>query len=242
MELYPAIDLRQGRVVRLSQGEAARLTAYDSDPLAVAERFIEAGAEWLHVVDLDQAFGDGDNEPVVRALVAAVNGRASVQLGGGVRSLARVEALAELDVARLVIGTAAVTAPAFLADAVSAVGSDRLAVGIDARQGFVALRGWTDTTNLRAEELAAQVIEAGVRTMIYTDIERDGMLSGPDLDGAMRLQGLGARVIASGGVSSLDDLTRAARAGVQGVIVGRALYEGHFSLREALDRARRGAP
>ncbi|MEP7176803.1 MAG: 1-(5-phosphoribosyl)-5-[(5-phosphoribosylamino)methylideneamino] imidazole-4-carboxamide isomerase [Gemmatimonadales bacterium] len=242
MDLFPAIDIRHGRVVRLSQGVATRQTVYGDDPVAVARGFAEQGAAWIHVVDLDRAFGDGENLALVRRLVAAVGSIVRVQLGGGLRTADLVrEGLAQ-GASRVVIGTAAAIDPAMVPAAVAAAGAERIAVGIDARDGLVAIRGWTETAPLRADALAGRVVEAGVRTLIYTDVSRDGMLTGPDLDGALRLQAMGAGVIASGGVGGLEDIRGAREAGLAGAIVGRALYEGRFALAEALAAAGGAAP
>jgi len=238
VDLYPAIDIRSGRVVRLSQGEATRQTVYGTDPAAVAERFADQGARWVHVVDLDRAFGEGDNESAVRGVLERVGGRLRVQLGGGFRSLDLVRRGVEIGAHRVVIGTAAALDPTFLASAAAAVPADRLAAGVDARDGQVAVRGWTETSALTAAELAQRALDAGITTLIYTDVARDGMLGGADVDGAVALQRLGAQVIASGGVASLDDLRRIARAGLAGAIVGRALYEGVFDLPQALEAVR----
>jgi len=238
VDLYPAIDIRGGQVVRLSQGEATRQTVYGNDPLAVAEQFLACGAQWIHVVDLDRAFGDGDNTPVVRRLVAGVGRRARVQLGGGLRSLDRVRESFEFGAARVVVGTSAAMDPAFVPDALAIAGPERLAVGVDARDGFVAVRGWTETSTLTVETLVNRVVADGVVTVVYTDVARDGMLRGPDIAGAAALQRTGASVIASGGVSGLDDLRAVCEAGLAGVIVGRALYEGRLDLAAALQAAR----
>lgn len=234
MELFPAIDIRQGQVVRLAQGEAARLTVYAEDPSAVAQRFAADGARWIHVVDLDRAFGWGDNAGPVRRIVEQVSGRVKIQLGGGFRSPGLIEDGLALGVERVVVGTAAARDPELVSRALAEAGPNRLAVGIDARDGIVAVRGWTESTGERVETLAARVIAAGVTTLICTDIARDGMLSGPDVAGCAALQRLGAGVIVSGGVATLDDLRAARAAGLAGAIAGRALYEGRFTVREAL--------
>lgn len=234
MILFPAIDLRRGRVVRLSQGNAARETVYSRDPVAQAQAFVAEGATWLHFVDLDRAFGDGDNLRVMASIVAALGPGVSVQAGGGFRTLSTIGAAIEAGMTRVVIGTAAVRTPELLAEAVSAVGADRLAVGLDARGGMVAVRGWTERTGVRVEEAARRAIVAGIRTIVYTDIERDGMLTGPDLDGCQALIGLGAQVIASGGFATLDHVTAARDAGCSGAILGRSLYEKTMSLKEAI--------
>jgi phosphoribosylformimino-5-aminoimidazole carboxamide ribotide isomerase len=237
LDLFPAIDIRSGRVVRLSQGETARETVYGNDPLAVAGRFAEQGAPWIHLVDLDRAFGTGENDEVVRRIVSQVSPRVRVQLGGGFRSLDRIRDARDLAVARVVVGTGAAVDPDFVPASVELLGSARLAVGIDARDGWVAVRGWTETSSLRAEELARRVLGQGVTTLIYTDVARDGLLGGPDVEGALALQRVGAAVIASGGVASLDDIRAVRRAGLAGVVVGRALYEGAFGLADALEAA-----
>jgi phosphoribosylformimino-5-aminoimidazole carboxamide ribotide isomerase len=241
VDLFPAIDIRHGRVVRLSQGEATRQTVYGDDPVAVAERFAEQGAKWIHVVDLDRAFGYGENLALVRRIVERAGWRVRVQLGGGLRTVAKVREGLEQGASRVVIGTAAALDPAVVPAALAAVGNDRIAVGIDARDGRVAIRGWTETSSLTAEALAQRVSGDGVRTVIYTDVARDGMLAGPDLEGARRLTSAGLDVIASGGVAGLEDIRAAREAGLAGAIVGRALYEGRFGLAEALEAAA-GAP
>lgn len=234
MILLPAIDVRHGRVVRLSQGEAHRETVYGDDPLAVAERFADEGAGWLHLVDLDRAFGEGDNAALLGRVIAGLGGRLRVQVGGGFRTLEAIEPMLDLGAARVVIGTAAVRSPELVPAAVERAGSGRLAVGIDARAGMVAIRGWREETGERAADVAARVIAQGIRTLVYTDVARDGMLEGPDLAGAAALQALGADVIASGGVASLEDLRRARDAGLAGAIVGRAIYEGRFTVGAAV--------
>jgi phosphoribosylformimino-5-aminoimidazole carboxamide ribotide isomerase len=237
VDLLPAIDIRQGRVVRLSQGEATRQTVYGNDPVTVAERLVALGARWIHVVDLDRAFGDGENLGCVRRVAQRVGDRAQVQLGGGLRSVALVQQGLEQGASRVVIGTAAALDPAVVTGAVALAGAERIAVGIDARDGVATVRGWTETAGIAADELARRVIAAGVGTLIYTDVARDGMLTGPDLAGARRLQALGARGIARGGGSGLADLLAARDAGRAGRIVGRAWYEGRLDLAAALAAA-----
>ena len=202
--------------------------------LAVAERFADEGAGWLHLVDLDRAFGEGDNAALLGRVIAGLGGRLRVQVGGGFRTLEAIESMLELGAARVVIGTAAVRSPELVPAAVERAGSGRLAVGIDARAGMVAIRGWREETGERATDVAARVIAQGIRTLVYTDVARDGMLEGPDLAGAVALQALGADVIASGGVASLEDLRRARDAGLAGAIVGRAIYEGRFTVGAAV--------
>jgi phosphoribosylformimino-5-aminoimidazole carboxamide ribotide isomerase len=230
MVVYPAIDLKGGKVVRLSQGDAARTTVYADDPVAQTNAFLEAGARWLHVVDLDRAFGTGDNVPAVAAIARRVEGRARVQCGGGLRSLEAIAAAFEAGVSRVVMGTAAMTDPALVSRAVAAHGAERVAVGLDARNGLVAIRGWDEQSGVRALDAARGAIDAGITTIVYTDIARDGMLTGPDLDGCRALMRLGAHVIASGGFASAEDVEAAAGSGCVGAILGRAIYEGRVHL------------
>jgi phosphoribosylformimino-5-aminoimidazole carboxamide ribotide isomerase len=230
--LYPAVDIQGGQVVRLRQGDARQSTAYAPDPLAVAEGFARDGARWVHFVDLDRAFGRGDNRDVARRFLAAAPAR--VQVGGGLRSAEAIEEMLAWGAARVVIGTKAATDPALVEGLLARYGHERLAVGIDARDGRVAVRGWTETFELTPLALATRVRDQGARTVIYTDVARDGMLAGPDVAGARGLAALGLEVVASGGVASLEDLRAVHAAGLAGAIVGRALYEGRFTVREAL--------
>ena len=232
MELYPAVDVQGGRVVRLRQGDARRATAYADDPVAVARQFARAGARWVHFVDLDRAFGRGENRELARRFLADAG--VHTQVGGGLRTEEAIDEMLAWGATRVVIGTKAATEPALVERLLARHGPDRLAVGIDARDGRVAVRGWTEVFDLTALELARRAHAQGARTVIYTDVTRDGMLAGPDVDGARALAALGLDVIASGGVASLDDLRRVRSAGLAGAIVGRALYEGRFTLAEAL--------
>jgi phosphoribosylformimino-5-aminoimidazole carboxamide ribotide isomerase len=233
IDLYPAIDLLGGRVVRLRQGDYADETVYGNDPVSVAREFAAAGARWIHVVDLDAArSGDPVNRPVVGAIVSALDGVTRVQTGGGVRSLDDARELADAGVARVVMGSAAVREPA-LVEAASEVVA--VAVGLDHRNGEVAVHGWTEGSGVALDEALTWFPTAEV--FVITDIGRDGMLVGPDLAGLARSAELaGAPVIASGGVSSLDDVVALARIGnLGGVITGMAVYEGRFTVSEALD-------
>lgn len=233
-ELFPAIDLKGGQVVRLRQGRMDEATVYGSDPAQVAARWAAAGARWIHVVDLDGAVrGRPQNEDAVRAIVAAAPG-VRIQLGGGLRSLEAVEAALALGAARAIIGTAALEGD-LAARAVERFGPDRVAVSIDARGGRVAARGWVEMTEVRAVDLAVRVREAGVRTVIYTDIATDGMLTGPNLAELAVMGRTGVDVIASGGIASSEDIRRLREIpGVVGAILGRALYTGAVDLAEAL--------
>jgi phosphoribosylformimino-5-aminoimidazole carboxamide ribotide isomerase len=234
VDLFPAIDIRAGRVVRLRQGVADRQTAYQLDPVAQAEQFLADGARWIHLVDLDRAFGSGDSLHVIRRIASQLGSRVRLQVGGGLRSIEALAGVLELQVARAVLGTAVVTDPELVSRAAREFGGERVAAGLDARAGRVAIRGWVETSDVEVTEVCRRLLAEGLETVIYTDIDRDGMLAGPDLVGAVRLQDLGARVIASGGVSSLDDLRAIRQAGLAGAIVGRALYDQRFTLIDAL--------
>ena len=232
MELYPAIDVLGGRVVRLRQGEYADETVYGEDPVAVARDFAAAGAVWIHVVDLDAArSGDPINRPVIAAVAAAVAGTSKVQTGGGVRGLDDVRALADAGLARVVMGSAAVREPDLVADASEIL---PVAVGLDHRGGEIAVHGWTQGSGLRLDDSYDRFPTAEV--FVVTDIARDGMLEGPDLEGLRRSAAVaGAPVIASGGVATLADIEAlVAIPGLGGVITGKALYEGRFALADAL--------
>jgi phosphoribosylformimino-5-aminoimidazole carboxamide ribotide isomerase len=242
VDLLPAIDIRNGRVVRLSQGERSRQKVYGSDPLAVAEQFCAEGAKWIHVVDLDRAFGTGDNSSEVRRLASRMATQTRLQLGGGLRSMDAIREALDLGFSRAVIGTAAASSESFVPAVLAEVSAERLAVGIDSRNGLVAVRGWVETSSTRVEDLAGRVLEAGITTLIYTDIDRDGMLNGPDIAGAVALRAAGGKVIVSGGVSGSSDLRDACRAGLDGAIVGRALYEGKLTVSEALEAAACSSP
>jgi phosphoribosylformimino-5-aminoimidazole carboxamide ribotide isomerase len=238
--LFPAIDLRRGRCVRLERGEADRETVYGGDPLEVARGFAGAGAEWLHVVDLDAAFGEGDNRAIIATLAEKAGLR--VQTGGGLRTLDALDAALRAGAERAVIGTAAIEQPELVGQAIGRWGAERIAVGLDARGRRPAVRGWRDETDADLFQIAASLTRQGVRTLIYTDIERDGMMAGPNLDTAVALaEHTRAGVIVSGGIGGPGDVAAAARhrdRGVVGAILGRALYEGRVSLAEALRTVR----
>jgi phosphoribosylformimino-5-aminoimidazole carboxamide ribotide isomerase len=233
--LYPAIDLKGGQVVRLKRGEMDQATVYAEDPAAQAASFAKAGFGWVHVVDLDGAFaGRPANAEAVRGILAAVGG-ISVQLGGGIRDMATAEAWLAAGVARIILGSAAVKDPDFARAACRAF-PGRVALGIDARDGFVATEGWAETSGVTAEELALRFADAGAAAIIYTDISRDGMLTGVNVDATAALaRAVPIPVIASGGVASVDDITalKAERV-VSGAILGRALYDGRIEPAEAL--------
>lgn len=231
-DLYPAIDLRGGRVVRLAKGDYAAETVYGDDPVGVAVAFADAGAPWVHVVDLDAArSGDPVNRSVVAAIADALRGRARLQNGGGVRSVADVETLAEAGVSRVVMGSAAVTDPELVDRAADVL---PVAVGLDHRDGELAVHGWTEGSGVRLDEALGRFPAAAA--FVITDISRDGMLSGPDVEGLTRaVLETDIPVIASGGVSSIDDIVAlAAIPGLGGIITGKAVYEGRFDIVDAL--------
>jgi len=233
--IYPAIDLRNGKVVRLKEGDPARLTAYSDDPKETALRWMEAGAKWIHVVNLDGAFGESDNANL-SALETILETDAQVQFGGGMRSLDDVTRALELGVGRVVLGTVAVEEPEVVDGALSRFGPEGIAVGIDARDGLVRTRGWKSSSDVSAEQLALQMRTLGLRTAIFTDIRRDGLGSGLNIPATRELaEASGLDVIASGGVHTIDDVIAAMDANLAGVIIGRALYEGTIDLKEALN-------
>ena len=237
LTVYPAIDLKDGRCVRLRRGDMEQATIYADDPAAQAVAWRDAGFAWLHVVDLDGAFaGKPVNAAAVTAILRAVD--LPVQLGGGIRDMAGIEAWISSGVRRVILGSAAAKNPALVIAACRAF-PGRIAVGIDARDGFVATEGWAETSTLSAAELGARFEDAGVSAIIYTDIGRDGMLSGLNLDRTLDLATkLTTPVIASGGVGSLADLAAlkrvAAGTRIEGAIVGRALYDGRVTPSDAL--------
>lgn len=236
MILYPAIDLKDGACVRLVRGAMDAATVFNADPAAQARQFAAAGAQWIHVVDLNGAFaGKPVNAEAVAAILSAV--AVPVQLGGGIRDMATIERWLDMGVRRVILGTVALKDPA-LVKAACARFPGRVAVGIDARGGYVAVEGWAETSEVTALDLALKFEDAGVAAIIYTDIDRDGVLAGPNVEATAALaEKLTTPVIASGGVSSLDDLkalkARAA-SGIEGVISGRAIYDGRIDLPAAL--------
>ncbi|MEA3349141.1 MAG: 1-(5-phosphoribosyl)-5-[(5-phosphoribosylamino)methylideneamino]imidazole-4-carboxamide isomerase [Chloroflexota bacterium] len=236
--IYPAIDLRQGQVVRLQQGDPDLQTVYGNQPADVAHRWFDAGAHWLHVVNLDGAFGENDTpnqEALTKILEATVDASGSVQLGGGIRSLSDVESALSLGVTRVILGTAAIENPALVAEAIARFGPESIAVGIDARDGRVCVRGWTETTDISPIDLGRQLAGVGLKLIIYTDISRDGVSTGVNVAATQQLAAAtGLSVIASGGVATLDDVRRVRAAKLDGVIIGRALYEGQVSLEDAI--------
>ena len=239
MQVWPAIDLRGGNCVRLLQGDYARETVFGHDPAAMAQRWVSEGAEYLHLVDLDGARdGKSGNFDAVKSIVSAVD--IPCELGGGIRDEQTIELMLSLGLTRLVIGTKAVKDPAWFRQ-VSSRFPGRLAVGIDARDGLVASEGWRESSQVEATELARSLADQPIAAVIYTDIARDGMMAGPNFMAMAEMRrAVSVPVIASGGITTADDVRRLAEAGMDGCIIGRALYEGSLTLNEALAAADRG--
>jgi len=242
VEIIPAVDLLGGRAVRLRQGRKAERTTYYEDPAAPAAAFAETGARFLHVVDLDGAFeGGSKNLDQVRRICAAVGSSVTVELGGGLRSFEQVERAFDCGVSRVILGTVVLTQPEFLEQAIGRFGAGRIVVGIDARDGRTAIRGWEEETTVPAVELARSAEAAGALRLIYTDIAVDGMLAGPNLQALQDMaSACGMKVIASGGISTVEHVRAVCElesSGVEAMIIGRALYEGTIDLAEALAAA-----
>jgi phosphoribosylformimino-5-aminoimidazole carboxamide ribotide isomerase len=236
LTIFPAIDLKSGQVVRLAEGDMDRATVYGDDPAAQALAFAQAGADWLHVVDLDGAFaGESVNGAAVESIIAAFPGK--VQIGGGIRGRAQVDRWLALGVERVIIGTAALKEPDFVRAAARDL-PGRIVVGVDARDGMVATEGWAEVSDVRVEELARRFEDAGVAALLFTDVGRDGMLKGCNVAATVALaQAVQIPVIASGGVADIGDI-HALRPhiadGIEGVITGRALYDGRLDLAQAI--------
>lgn len=243
--VYPAIDLRDGQVVRLKQGDPDRQTTYDHSPGAVARRWLNTGARWLHVVNLDGAFQEDDapNLQGLRHILEEVRkAGGKVQFGGGIRTIEDVDVLLSLGVTRVILGTAAAQNPEMVQELVDRVGTREVAVGVDVKEGVVQVQGWTRGTHLEPITYGTLLRDKGLKWAIYTDVQRDGVGSGLNVKETHHFQKeTGLEVIAAGGVSSLDDVRRARRTGLRGVIIGRALYEGDVVLTEALHIAEGGS-
>lgn len=237
--VIPAVDIQGGRCVRLVQGDYARSTVFDADPVRAAMRWQEAGATWLHVVDLDGAArGEMTNAGIIGRIVTAC--RLNVEVSGGIRTLDQIAALLDSGVRRVALGTVAVEQPEIVTAACTRWG-DRIVLGLDVRAGKVAMRGWLQTTDREALAFGRQMVARGIRRIITTDIERDGTLTSPNFAGLQAfIEGVGVPVIASGGVAEVAHIARLRALGAEGVVVGRALYEGAFTFAEALAAA--GAP
>ena len=233
--IYPAIDLKDGQVVRLLHGDFDKMTVYASEPAIQAQQFTEAGCEWIHVVDLDGAVaGNAVNK---RAVAGILSSGAKIQLGGGIRDMAAIEGWLAAGVSRVILGTAALKDPELVKQAAKAF-PDKIAVGADAKDGMIAAEGWLETSEIPVLELVQRFEACGVAAVIFTDISRDGALTGVNAEATARLaEQVSIPLIASGGVSSMDDIkdcARLAHTGIDGVITGRALYDGRLSLTEAL--------
>lgn len=234
--IYPAIDIRGGKCVRLVQGDYNRETVYNDNPLEVAREWERLGGTFVHLVDLDGAkAGHPVNDDIIRSIASAV--QVPVQVGGGLRTRADVDRVLSLGVSRVILGTAAIEDRAFTEEVLGTYG-DKIAIGLDARNGYVATRGWLETSEVKAEELARELAAKGAETFIFTDISRDGMMQGPNVEAILSLaKSSGRQVIASGGVSTMDDLLKLsshAKEGIGGAIVGKALYTGSIQLDEAI--------
>ena len=239
MLILPAIDLMSGQVVRLRQGRAAEKTVYSDDPVAFAKKWESEGGDWLHIVDLDAAFsGESHNLDAVKKITDAIS--IPCELGGGMRSESAIQAALDAGVARVVIGTRACESMDFVAQSVKKFGGEKIAVGIDAKNGIVSVKGWTESSNIRATDLAKRAEQAGVGTIIYTDISTDGMLTGPNFsEQKAMLDLLDCQLIASGGVSKAEDVFRLAEMeNLYGVIIGKALYDHTLTLQELAPIAR----
>ena len=236
MIIFPAIDLRGGNCVRLIQGDFDKETVYSDDPQATALKWQAQGAKFLHVVDLDGArAGEPQNISAIKSILDAV--KIPIEVGGGIRTLDDMEKILSLGVRRVILGSVAVENISFVEDAVKKFG-DKIVVGIDARNGFVAVHGWEKSSAVKAGELAKKIVAAGVETIIYTDISKDGMLSGVNAETFAELaKNSGAQIVASGGVRSLEDIHALKAAKIAGVIVGKAIYTGALDLKAAIELA-----
>ena len=234
MQLYPAIDMKNGQCVRLRQGAFKDITIYSDAPEKVAAHWQEKGASFLHLVDLDGALaGYSVNEEVIRRIADTVS--IPIEIGGGIRSKEAVERMLDLGVRRVIIGTKAAEHPEFLRDMVRTFGEEAIVAGVDAKDGMVAVEGWEKGSSLTASDLCLTMKEYGVRHIVYTDISRDGMLSGPNVEATRKLtEETGLDIIASGGVSCMEDLKCLHEAGIRGAIIGKALYENRIDLAEAV--------
>jgi phosphoribosylformimino-5-aminoimidazole carboxamide ribotide isomerase len=238
MIIFPAIDLKDGQCVRLVQGRAEDKTVYSDTPARVAGEFEEQGARWLHVVDLDGAFsGEPRNTEVIRQIAGSIN--IPFQVGGGLRRLQDVEALLNAGASRVIIGSKAVSSPDFMKELIRNFGSEHIILGLDARDGMVAIEGWVETSSLSALDFGQQMNSLGIKTAVFTDVSRDGMLQGPNLASIETMaRNSGLQIIASGGVTSREDLRNLKameELGVCGAIIGKALYDGKITLTQALE-------
>jgi len=239
MNIYPAVDIKGGKCVRLVQGDFSRETVYQEDPIEAAKMWQEQGAKWIHVVDLDGAkSGIPANYDVIGNIRKTVS--AKIQVGGGIRNISTVEKYLNLGINRIIFGSSAINDLPLVQETIERFGSERVAVGIDVKQDLVAIEGWTKTSGVEVEKVLRQLKDIGVRIIIYTDISRDGMMKGPNFSGIQRVLSIGSfSVIASGGISSIKDLEQLAlleNIGLEGAIIGKALYSGSLNLMMILKR------
>ncbi|HHW67250.1 MAG: phosphoribosylformimino-5-aminoimidazole carboxamide ribotide isomerase [Epulopiscium sp.] len=236
MRIYPAIDIKGGKCVRLSQGRFDHVTVYSDNPVDMAKEWVKKGASFIHIVDLDGALsGEEANKNVIKEIVKNMN--VPVQTGGGIRSIDSIKDRLSLGVNRVIIGTAAVKNPDLVREAIKLFGSERIVVGIDAKDGRVAVEGWEELSDVSAVDLCLQMKKIGVKTIIYTDISKDGMLCGVNIEATKDLiDKTDMDIIASGGVAALSDLEKVSQIGAEGVIIGKALYQGTIDLAQAIQR------
>lgn len=235
MQLYPAIDIKNGQCVRLKQGMFHDVEVYSNTPARVAAMWEQQGAGFIHLVDLDGALaGHSVNAEVIQSIVSSV--KVPTQLGGGIRTMKDIETVLNYGISRVIIGTKAVQDPMFVKEAVDSFGADKIVVGVDAKNGMVAIEGWEKVSSLHAVNLCLKMKEYGVKTIAYTDISRDGMLQGPNVEHTKELSDVtGMEIIASGGISGIKDLERLYYAGIRGAIIGKALYENRLNLKTAIE-------
>lgn len=240
MKLYPAIDIKNGQCVRLRQGQFQDVEIYSNSPVKIAKQWEQQGASYIHIVDLDGALaGHSVNEEAISEITEKV--KVPIQVGGGIRTIKDIENKLNLGVSRVIIGTKAVENPAFIKEAINAFGADRIVIGIDAKNGMVAIEGWEKVSNYNAVSLGIQMRDLGVKTIVYTDISKDGMLQGPNVEHTKEMvDATGLDIIASGGISSLKDLEMVNEIKVHGAIIGKALYENRIELKNAIDLFEKG--
>ena len=233
MNIFPAIDIKNGKCVRLSQGDFAKLETYGDDPVKMALNWVEQGAKNLHIIDLDGALmGEAVNKKLIMDMIHAVN--VPIQFGGGVRDMKYVEEMVEAGVTRVILGTSALSNKGFLKEAIQAFG-EKIAVSLDAKNGYVAVKGWTELTDVTAADLAMELETYGLQTVVYTDISKDGMMAGPNFEeiGNMNKR-IKSNLIASGGISTAEDVKKLDEMGIYGCVIGKALYTGGISLKDVL--------
>lgn len=235
MQLYPSIDIKNGKCVKIRQGLFHEIQVYSHNPVGIAKSFEEQGAGYIHIVDLDGALvGYSVNDDVIKAITSEV--KIPVQVGGGIRTIKDIENKINLGAYRVVIGTKAVENPAFIREAILNFGSDKIVVGIDSKNGMVAIEGWERVSTVKVTEFALSMKSLGVKTIVFTDVSKDGMLQGPNIDAAQALsESCGIDIIASGGISSLKDIELLQTSGIHGAIIGTALYENRINLASAIE-------